>query len=54
MLERLIGTILEMLLTSATAAIAKLFGVDNAFEFATAIIGLGIIAFGCMLWWYGS
>lgn len=53
MLERLIGEILEMLLTAAGAVIAKLFGLDNAVEFATAVVGLSFIAIGCVAWWLG-
>lgn len=53
MLERLIGEILEMLLTAAVAAIGKFFGQENAVEFATAIVGLGFIAIGVTAWWLG-
>jgi len=46
MLDALLGAIFEMVLSAVGTAIVKLFGVDNAAEVATVIIGLGFIAIG--------
>ncbi|GLR87854.1 hypothetical protein [Bradyrhizobium iriomotense] len=46
MLDTLLSAIFEMVLSAVGTAIVKLFGVENAAEVATAIIGLGFIAIG--------
>ena len=46
MLDALLGFIFEMVLTAVGTVIGKVFGVDDAAEFATVIIGLGIIGIG--------
>ena len=46
MLDALLGFIFEMVLDVVGTAIVKLFGVDNAAEVASVIIGLGILALG--------
>ncbi|QOG18996.1 MULTISPECIES: hypothetical protein [Bradyrhizobium] len=46
MIQSLISAILEMLLSAAVSAVVKFFGLENAVEIATAIIGLGFIAIG--------
>ena len=46
MLDALLGAIFDIVLSAVGTAIVKLFGVDNAAEVATVIIGLGLIAIG--------
>jgi hypothetical protein len=53
MLESLLAAIVEMLLTAAGEAIARLLGLENAVELATAIIGLGCIGIGFTADWLG-
>ncbi|MCK1707649.1 hypothetical protein [Bradyrhizobium sp. 143] len=54
MLQSLLGLIVETLLSAAGAAIVKFFGLENAAEFATAIVGLTFIVIGFTAWWFGS
>ncbi|MBR0691365.1 hypothetical protein JQ594_36005 [Bradyrhizobium manausense] len=46
MLDALLGFIFDLVLSAVGTVIVKMFGVDNAAEVATAIIGLGFIAIG--------
>jgi hypothetical protein len=46
MLDALLGMIFEIVLSAVGTFIVKLFGVENAAEIATVIIGLGVIALG--------
>jgi hypothetical protein len=53
MLDALLGMIFEMVLSAVGTFIVKLFGVENAAEMATVIIGLGFIALGCAVTLWG-
>ncbi|WP_129275738.1 hypothetical protein [Bradyrhizobium betae] len=46
MLDALLGMFFEMVLSAVGTFIVKLFGVENAAEIATVIIGLGFIVLG--------
>ncbi|WP_271672036.1 hypothetical protein [Bradyrhizobium sp. CCBAU 51627] len=49
MLDALLGFVFEMVLNVVGTAIVKLFGVDNAAEVASVVIGLGILVLGVIL-----
>jgi len=46
MLDALLGLIFDLVLSAVGTAIAKLFGVADAAEFAPVVIGLGFVAIG--------
>ena len=46
MLDALLGLIFDIVFSAVGTVIVKLFGVDNAAEVATVIIGIGLIATG--------
>lgn len=54
MLQSLLSLVVETLLSAAGAAIVKFFVLENAVEFATAIVGLSFIVIGFAAWWFGS
>ena len=53
MLQSLLGSIVEMLLSAAGHAIIKFLGWEQAFEFVTALFGLAYIVGGFAMWWMG-
>jgi len=46
MLDALLGFIFDIVLTAVGTLIAKLFGVEDAADFAPVVIGLGFIGIG--------
>ena len=46
MLDALFGLIFEVVLSAVGTVIAKLFGVEDAADFAPVVIGLGFIGIG--------
>ncbi|MDH6259059.1 hypothetical protein [Bradyrhizobium sp. BR13661] len=46
MLDALFGFIFEIVLSAVGTVIAKLFGVEDAVDFAPGVIGLGLIGIG--------
>jgi hypothetical protein len=46
MLDAILGLVFDIVLSAVGTAVAKLFGVDDAAEFAPVVIGLGFIGIG--------
>ena len=46
MLQALLGAIVDILLSAAWSAVVRFFGLENAVEIATAVLGLGCIVIG--------
>jgi hypothetical protein len=46
MVDALFGLIFDILLSAVGTVVAKLFGVEDAAEFAPVVIGLGSIGIG--------
>lgn len=46
MLQALLRAIVDVRLPAASSAVVRLFGLENAVEIATAVVGLGCILIG--------
>lgn len=53
MIQSLLSLVVEMLLSVVGGAILRVFGLENAAELVTAVIGLAFIAIGCAVVWFG-
>jgi hypothetical protein len=53
MLQSLLSSIVETLLSAAGDAILKSFGWEQAAEFVGAVVGLACIMIGVAMWWLG-
>jgi uncharacterized membrane protein len=54
MLDALFSLVFDIVLSAVGTAIVKLFGVDNAAEVATVIIGIGLLAIGFIVAVWGQ